>query len=131
MIGNNHTHSTHSIKIYGGVYICTTCGNTAHNKVLELRKSCTRPKAHGQANLRAYKRGVAPRGFPDWPYKQIFSMHDVVLENIQGHINNIARAYTWQATAPPTPSESENNSDNEEGPAAGTPSSGMSVSDSD
>jgi len=57
MIGNNHTHSSHNIEIYGGVYIyiyiCTTCGNTAHNKVLQLRKPCSRPKAHGKVNLRA------------------------------------------------------------------------------
>ena len=120
-----------NIKIYGGVYICTTCGNTAHNKVLQLRQPCSRPKALGKVNLRAYEKGSAPRGFPDWPYKQISSMHDVVIENIQGHINNIARAYTLQAAAPQSPSASENHSDNEEDPAPGTPSSGMSLSDSD
>jgi len=58
-------------------------------------------------------------------------MHDVVLENIQGHINNIARAYTLQAAAPQSPSVSENISDIEVDPEPGTPSSGMSISDSD
>jgi len=64
--------------------------------------------------------------------RHIADMQDVVIQNLQGHINNIARAYALQAAAPPTPSESENNSENEVAQELpGTPNSGLSLSDSD
>lgn len=109
----------HDVVLHGGVfiytyiYICTSCGNTASNKIIKLRLPCTRPMTHGLYNLRAYAKGRAPRGFPQWPYRSVHSSDKVVFENIQGQINNIAKAYALQKQIPESMSESENTSDDD------------------
>jgi len=51
----------------GGVYMCTTCGATASNKLIKLRQPFARPTTHGTYNLKAYARGWSPKCFPAWP----------------------------------------------------------------
>ena len=51
--------------------------------------------------------------FHAWPYKQVHTTDSVVIDNIQGQINNIARAYAAQREVPESMPESENTSDND------------------
>ena len=69
---NMFTHLTHSIVLYGGVFMYIACGSTTVNKLIKLFDPCF-PHTYGPLpyNLRAYKAGRAPAGFPLWPYKRI------------------------------------------------------------
>ena len=88
-VGNRSTHPTHSIVLYGGVFMCTACGATAVNKLIKLYDPCF-PHRYGPLpfNLRAYKAGRAPAGFPLWPYKQIHEYTTSLRHTVQAKVND-------------------------------------------
>ena len=51
---------------------------------------------HGKFNINAYAAGTKPAGFPDWPYKKMHLMENVLVNNTQHKINQMQRAYIHQ-----------------------------------
>jgi len=108
-IGNWHTHPSHNIVLYGGVYFCVKCGSAALNKIQNLKYACEgiepdkrkiKPhQSHGEANIKRYNKGRSPLGFLDWPYNKFEISHDTVMNNIQGQLRGIST----ECPAPPTP----------------------------
>jgi len=109
-VGKLHTHHSHRICLYGGIYLCTKCGNTSAKKLIKLQAECKKPKAHGRYNLRSYERGTKPRGFPEWPLKKVHLIDTVIYNNMQMKVNAMHKKYAQQYEHP----ESEHNSDEAE-----------------
>ena len=109
-IGNWHTHPSHDIVLYGGVFLCVKCGSTALNKIQNLKDVCygnegfgdpLTPQSHGESNIKRYKKGKAPLGYPDWPYNKYDISDETVMKNIRGQLNGIAH----EIVAPPSPEQ--------------------------
>jgi len=60
-------------------------------------------------NLKAYKAGKAPRGFPVWPYKHIHAGQTTVMHTIQTKADNLAAALNDQAQEVSSDEESLSN----------------------
>ena len=89
-IGTQHTHSSHNIVLHGCVYICTSCGNTASNKIIKISEShAVVPPLMVYITSKLMSK-AKPRGdyHRQWPYKAAHMSDDAVLDNIQGQINN-------------------------------------------
>ena len=71
-IGNSFTHPTHQLKLYGGVYLCITCGCLARKKIGNLSSICRLPTVAGKRNLNNYIQGKAPTNCSGWPLKAQF-----------------------------------------------------------
>ena len=106
-VGNLHTHHTHRICLYGGIYLCRKCGNTSAKKLIKLQDPCERAKAHGKYNLNAYKNGTKPRGFPKWPFSSVHMMDTVIYNNMQLKVNAMHRKYAHQYEHPQSQPEEE------------------------
>ena len=96
-VANRSTHPTHNLICYGGVYFCLACGATAVNKLVKLFTPCM-PLRHGlfNFNLRAYRAGKAPQGFPGWPCKHLHDAHTSIASGIQKKIDSPAESYGEQ-----------------------------------
>jgi len=137
-VGKQHTHQTHKITLYGGVYMCTTCGATASKKLEKLAIPCAKPTAHGKINTEAYIAGNPPTGFPKWPYEHIHLRENVIVNNIQLQIDQLHRQTLRQIYVPPQSSGENAHIDAEEEdrngllvPNTEEPYQGSSSSDSD
>ena len=102
-VGKKHTHHTHRIIIYGGVYMCISCGATAFKKLEKLALPCAKPTSHGKHNRDAYKAGKPPAGFPKWPYTKIHLRENVIVNNIQLQVDQLHRETLRQIYVPPQP----------------------------
>ena len=129
---------THNIIIYGGVYMCTTCGATASKKLEKLARPCQNPTSHGKHNRDAYKARKPPAGFPKWPYKQIHLRENVIVNNVQLQVDQLHRQTLRQIYVPPQPSREEHQIEEAEADQNGPPGQhreepceGSSSSDSD
>ena len=60
-IGNQITHPTHTLKLYGGIFLCVACGSVARSKLCNLGRPCLPPTTAGINNLKAYKKGMRGR----------------------------------------------------------------------
>lgn len=71
--------------------MCTACDATAVNKLVKLYDPCE-PSRYGKPNynLRAYKAGKAPAGFPLRPYKQVHDCKTTLLHTIQSKVDKLA-----------------------------------------
>ena len=101
-VGNLHWHHSHRVKLYGGIYMCTSCGGTGSRKLIKLNRKCKKPTQKGKANINAYKVGKAPAGYPGWPYKRVHLMENEILNNIQHKVNQTRREYAHQYENPTT-----------------------------
>lgn len=113
-VGKRHTHHTHKISLYGGVYICTSCGATAAKKLIKLSRPCVKQTSHGKYNRDAYRDGKAPAGFPDWPYKQIHLRENVIVNNVQFQIDQLQWQTLRQTYVPPRPQDEDEDIDIQE-----------------
>ena len=106
-VGNRFTHPTHSIALYGGVFMCTACGATAVNKLIKLHDPCF-PHRYGPPNynLRAYKAGRAPAGVPLWPYKHIHEYTTSLRHTVQAKVDEHDRFQRNQIQAVSSDDES-------------------------
>ena len=92
-----YTHPTHSVVIYGGVFMCTSCGATAKNKLVKLHAPCFPVKPPSKcANLRAYLAGRAPAGFPNWPYPKLTFCQYTVLGRFRNDLCKLVVAQREQ-----------------------------------
>jgi len=71
VIGKQHTHPTHSLALYGGMYICLACGYTGRERINTTGlgspcKSC--PTYACKQNIRKYIQGK-PLPNPGWPFR--------------------------------------------------------------
>ena len=55
--------------------------NFSIKKLEKLARPCVRPTSHGKYNRDAYIAGKPPSGFPEWPYKQIHLIENVIVNN--------------------------------------------------
>ena len=65
-VGNQHTHPSHDIKLYGGVYICVRCGATVVSKLIHLRNQCGQSTPALKYHLETYASGEAFKGSVGW-----------------------------------------------------------------
>jgi len=107
-VGNLHTHHSHRICLYGGIYLCKKCGNTSAKKLIKLQDPCEKPKAHGKYNLNAYKNGTKPRGFPKWPFSSVHMMDTVIYNNMQLKVYAMHRKYAHRYEYPQSEPAEEN-----------------------
>jgi len=109
-IGNLHTHPSHNVVIYGGVLFCTKCGCTGVNKAEDLVSNCKNilkpADIYGQNNIKRYKKGKSPAGFPNWPYDKFLVSDRTIIKSINSAVVNM-RAKMLQRV------EQEPESDNE------------------
>lgn len=101
------THHSHSILVYEGMYVCKKCVSTPSNKLMNLSTPCTRPGIHGNINIKAYKKGTKLRGFPDWPYKSVHMMDNVIVNETQHEIDRMQRTYGHRYEFPDSDSNQE------------------------
>ena len=69
-IGNLHTHISHNLALYGGMYICLACGSTGREKINKdgLGAPCKKlPTFAGKQNIRRYLQGK-PLLNLGWPF---------------------------------------------------------------
>lgn len=92
-VGNQHTHSTHDIKLYGGDDLRVKCGAIAVNKLLHLRNKCGQPMPALKYNLKAYAKGLAPNGFEGLLYTRLQPSDKVVVKNVQSQVDRIWKTY--------------------------------------
>jgi len=104
-VGNQHTHHTHRVVVYGGIYMCTKCGATGSRKLVKLARECKRPTAAGKINRDAYADGRPLPKYDGWPYKRIHLDDNIIINNIQMQIDRIQKAYEQQYANPDTESE--------------------------
>lgn len=113
-IGFQHTHPSHCPVKYGGVIICTKCGSTALNKIVNLSETCLglddNKYSYGNVNIGRYKRGLSPLGYPDWPYGRLLPSHIQILKSIHSQMKGVP--IPTFARPPPEPSESEGEDNN-------------------
>ena len=66
-IGNNVTHSSHTLYLYRGVIYCNKCGaRSGTNQIRYLAKPCE-PHVTGQAVIDRINAGKLPKGLTHWP----------------------------------------------------------------
>ena len=82
-VGHQHTHHSHRMVIYGGIYMCTKCGSTGSRKLMQLSRECKPPKTRGQQNIDAYAAGTSPAGYNNWPYKRVHLDENIAVNNVQ------------------------------------------------
>jgi len=106
--------------LYGGVFLCVKCGSTALNKIQNLKDVCNgnkgfgdplRQQSHGESNIKRYKKGKAPLGYPNWPYNKYDISDETqeansIMKNIRGQLNGIAH----EIVAPPSPEQDSDDS---------------------
>jgi len=92
-VGHQHTHHSHRMKIYGGVYMCTRCGGTGSRKLIKLARPCEAPTYRGQQNIDAYAAGTAPAGYKGWPYKKIHLQENISVNNVQTLVDRMHKKY--------------------------------------
>jgi len=69
-LGKKHSHPSHHLVLYGGVYICTACAYVAKEKIHKLSEPCLgRPGARNN-RLSAFDKGLPLPGYSDWPYRK-------------------------------------------------------------
>jgi len=95
---NIFPHPTHHVILYSGFYFCAACGATAVNKLIKLYGPWCIPLRRGPLNynLKAYKAGKAPQGFPGWPYMHLHGAHTSVAEGVRRQIDSLAASYEEQ-----------------------------------
>jgi len=125
-VGRKTIHHTHTIIIYGGVYIyiyiCTACGATAKKKLEKLSDPCDRPTAALEYNIKAYKDGRPPKGFSGWPYKQVVLDEYSAMHNFQTQLNLMRKHESkYKPQFMRTPSDNDSNNSKEESPATKHP----------
>ena len=69
-IGSRLTHPTHTLKLYGGVFICINCGSVARSNLSNLGRPCFAPTTAGKNNLKAYGKGKAPLNCIGGPFTE-------------------------------------------------------------
>jgi len=69
-IGKQHSHPSHPIVLYGGVYLCTACGCVGRAKLRHLAGPChSMPTSSSRkSNLDAFCKGGPLPGMPGWPF---------------------------------------------------------------
>ena len=77
------------------VYLCVRCGATAVNKLMHLRNNGGTPTPALRYNLKAYAKGLAPKGFPGWPFSREQLKYNVVVKDIRSQVNHI-----WETLEP-------------------------------
>lgn len=98
-IGNRHTHPSHRLRPYGGVYICTRCGSVAREVIKNLGKPCINLEKHeeptpgGKINLRAYAANRPPQGCKGWPYSSLDQMELCIRRRVQQAVNDLPPQY--------------------------------------
>jgi len=92
------------------VFSCIACGATAVNKVIKMFDPCI-PLRHGNTNhnLKAYKAGKAPLGFPLWHYNHIHACQTTGMNTIQTKVDNLVAASKKQARGVSSDEESMSN----------------------
>jgi len=92
-IGHQHTHPSHQPVMHERVIICTKCGSTALNKIVNLSNNCAGIDedrySYGSVNVRSYNRGEAPLDSPDWPYDKLLPAHVQTLRSIQSQMKGV------------------------------------------
>ena len=68
--------------------------------------------SHGAHNPKAHSKGEAPSGFPNWPYKRVHLMDNVLVDNIQQKIDQMQKAYSHQYEYPDSESDNDEPEDN-------------------
>ena len=67
-IGNQVSHSSHSLKKYKGLIYCNKCGaRAAGTQMKYLAKQCLPPTTMGRRTLACIKSGRLPSGLTEWP----------------------------------------------------------------
>ncbi len=67
-VGNQVSHSTHSLKSYRGLIYCSKCGSKAgDNQIRYLAKACEPPTYSGRRTLARIENGRLPPGITEWP----------------------------------------------------------------
>lgn len=84
-VGNLHTHHSHNITLYGGVYLCRAYGAAGSNKLIKPSRPCQSPTRHGERNLKAYQKGTKPVGFLEWLYERVHLKENVIMTNYIEH----------------------------------------------
>ena len=112
-IGNRHTHSSHRLRPYGGVYICTRCGAVSREVIKNLAKPCIDIEKHeeptpgGKTNLRAYAANRPQQGCPGWPYSSLDQLDRAVLKQVQRAVNELPPEHVPDELEDPAGSEAE------------------------
>ena len=110
-IGYQHTHPSHCPVKYGGVIICTKCGSTALNKIVNLSETCpgvdSNKYSYGNVNIRRYNRGLSPLGYPDWPYGKLLPSHVQIIKSIQSQMKGVPIPTFARPALEPSDSEGE------------------------
>lgn len=108
-IGNKHTHPSHQPVLCGGVIICTKCGSTALNKIVNLSETCqgrdNNKYLYESVNIKKYNKGKASLGYPEWPYGKLLPSHIQILKSIQSQMKGVP--HPWFCMPPLDPSDSE------------------------
>ena len=99
----------------GGVFFCTVCGSFAKIKLVKLDDPCMLVRHSANFNLKAYKFGRAPAGFPDWPYKHVTMCRTTVLGTVRASVERLAAAQRDQPQV--VSSDEEWLDSNESGPS--------------
>jgi len=67
-VGNNITHTSHTMLRYRGLVYCKKCGNRGtYSQLRKLSKPCTPPTDYGRKSLSALAQGKLPPGLTQWP----------------------------------------------------------------
>ena len=67
-IGNQLSHSTHSLKSIRGIIYCSKCGARAGDRQIRyIAKPCEPPTFTGMRTLAALENGQLPIGYTEWP----------------------------------------------------------------
>ena len=112
-IGNRHTHPSHRLRPYGGVYICTRCGAVSREVIRNLHKPCIDPKKHeeptpgGKTNLKAYAANRPPQGCKGWPYSSLDQKDRAIRRRVQQAVNELPPQYVPDVIED-LPSDAEN-----------------------
>ena len=87
-IGRKVIHSSHIIRIYGGIALCILCGCLGRRHMKMLKDPCvgSSPPGTRSRNKAAYFAGTALKRQPGWPHRRMAKpfAHGASLEAIHG-----------------------------------------------
>jgi len=113
-IGNGHTHPSHRLGPYRGVYICTRCGAVSREVIKNLATPCINIDRHeeptpgGKNNRRAYAANRPPLGCQGWPYNSLDQKDRRILHQVQQAVNELPPQYVPDVLEEELPSDAEN-----------------------
>ena len=76
-INGQSSHSTHSLRIYRGIFYCVKCGGLGHKKLDLLAGHCSTVKEHGSRVIAKIGLGLLPPGISAWPSEEVPNLSPV------------------------------------------------------